>query len=133
VVELTPLVASLARSILDSEPVRRASGQQYWRESYVGMIQEDGTLLEGFVDLMYRENDGHMVIVDYKTDDVPAAAIPSRVAFYRPQLAAYREAVAAADGQPRRSLLIFAGTTAARTVEVLRSDDEPAITRTKRT
>ncbi len=51
--------------------------------------QPDGTVLEGFVDLIYREDDGRLVIVDYKTDAIPAAALDSRVAYYAPQLQAY--------------------------------------------
>ena len=30
-----------------------------------------GKVLEGFVDLIYREDDGSLVIVDDKTDDAP--------------------------------------------------------------
>ena len=46
-------------------------------------------VLEGFVDLIYREDDGRLVIVDYKTDAIPAAALDSRVTYYAPQLQAY--------------------------------------------
>lgn len=28
------------------------------------MVQEDGTVLEGFVDFIYREDDGSLVIVE---------------------------------------------------------------------
>ena len=62
--------------------MQRAAAREHWRESYVGTVQEDGTVLEGFVDLIYREDDGSLVIVDYKTDDIPDAAIPARVAYY---------------------------------------------------
>ena len=92
------LVASLARSALESEVVQRAAVREHWREAYVGMVQEDGTILEGFVDLIYREDDGSLVIVDYKTDDIPDEAIPSRVAYYGPQLRAYRDILSASSG-----------------------------------
>src|ERR1019366_4939089 len=65
-----------------------------------GMVQPDATVLEGFVDLIYREDDGSLVIVDYKTDDAPDAALPSRVAYYAPQLNAYRSIVKAATDSP---------------------------------
>ena len=52
-----------------SEVVKPRPLAPHWRESYVG-IQEDGTVLEGFVDLIYREDDGSLVVVDYKTDDI---------------------------------------------------------------
>jgi ATP-dependent exoDNAse (exonuclease V) beta subunit len=73
------------------------------------MIETDGTILEGFIDLMYREDDGSLVIVDYKTDDVPDSAIPSRVAFYAPQLKAYESMVRTAMGGPLSpAVLVFA-------------------------
>jgi len=68
---------------------------------------EDGTVLEGIIDLMYRDHDGTVVIVDYKTDAVPAAAPGARVEFYRPQVLAYRRAVQAATGSATRAVLLF--------------------------
>ncbi|MEV0289997.1 UvrD-helicase domain-containing protein [Kribbella sp. NPDC050820] len=89
VLEYADVVAALARSALAADVVKRAAVREHWRESYVGSLQPDGTILEGFVDLIYREDDGRLVIVDYKTDAVPAAALDSRVAYYAPQLQAY--------------------------------------------
>jgi hypothetical protein len=44
----------------------------------------------------YRAADGQpgAEVIDFKTDDVPAAAVPTRAGHYRPQLEAYRLAVA---------------------------------------
>ncbi|WP_289020121.1 exodeoxyribonuclease V subunit beta [uncultured Ornithinimicrobium sp.] len=92
------VVRDLARSLLQSDVVRRAAAREHWRESYVATVQEDGTVLEGFVDLLYREDDGRLVVVDHKTDDVPAEAWPARAAFYAPQLRAYAEIVGRAVG-----------------------------------
>jgi len=64
-------------------------------------------VLEGYVDLIYRQDDGSLVIVDYKTDAVPPDAIPSRVAYYRPQMDAYREALGAAIGVTVSAMLLF--------------------------
>ncbi|HEY3509076.1 MAG TPA: UvrD-helicase domain-containing protein [Kribbella sp.] len=89
VLEFTDVVTALVRSALASDVVRRAAAREHWRESYVGTVQPDGTVLEGFVDLIYREDDGRLTIVDYKTDAIPAAALDSRVAYYAPQLQAY--------------------------------------------
>lgn len=95
------MVRDLARSLLQSDVVRRAAAREHWRESYVATVQEDGTVLEGFVDLLYREDDGRLVVVDYKTDDVPVEAWPARAAFYAPQLRAYAEIVGRAVGEHR--------------------------------
>ncbi|WP_410793389.1 UvrD-helicase domain-containing protein [Kribbella sp. C-35] len=89
VLEYADVVTALVRSALASDVVKRAAAREHWRESYVGTVQPDGTVLEGFVDLIYREDDGRLTIVDYKTDDIPAAALESRVAYYAPQLQAY--------------------------------------------
>jgi len=119
VLEFSPLVTALVQSALDSDVVKRATAREHWRESYVGMIQEDGTVLEGFVDLIYREDDGSLVIVDYKTDDAPDAALPARVAYYAPQLNAYKTIVETAVGAPAGApMLVFARETSARSLEV---------------
>ncbi|RZU22266.1 PD-(D/E)XK nuclease superfamily protein [Kribbella rubisoli] len=89
VLEYADVVTALVRSALASDVVTRAAAREHWRESYVGTVQPDGTVLEGFVDLIYREDDGRLTIVDYKTDAIPAAALDSRVAYYAPQLQAY--------------------------------------------
>ena len=119
VAEFAPLVTSLVRSALGSDVVKRAAARQHWRESYVGMVQKDGTVLEGFVDLIYREDDGSLIIVDYKTDDAPDAALPSRVGYYAPQLNAYRTIVETAiDGPTAAPVLVFARQASARSLEV---------------
>ena len=119
VVPFAPLVTALARSALGSEVVKRAAARDHWRESYVGMVRPDGTVLEGFVDLIYREDDGSLVIVDYKTDDAPDAALPARVGYYAPQLNAYRTIVETAiDGPMAAPVLVFARETSARSLQV---------------
>ncbi len=119
VVELAPLVTLLVRSALGSDVVKRAAAREHWRESYVGMVQKDGTVSEGFVDLIYREDDGSLVIVDYKTDDAPDSALPSRVGYYAPQLNAYRTIVETAVGEPSAApILVFARASSARSLKV---------------
>jgi ATP-dependent exoDNAse (exonuclease V) beta subunit len=101
------LVSSLVRSALASDLVRTAARHEHWRETYVGCPQDDGTVLEGYIDLIYRDADARLVVVDYKTDAVPADALGSRVVYYRPQLAAYRAALTAATGASVETRLLF--------------------------
>jgi ATP-dependent exoDNAse (exonuclease V) beta subunit len=75
-------------------------------------------VLEGFVDLVYREDDGSLAIVDYKTDAVPAGGVASRVVYYRPQLDAYRTALAAATGARVTTTLLFLNPTGSAAVPV---------------
>jgi ATP-dependent helicase/nuclease subunit A len=109
VVEYADVVTALVRSALASDVVQRAAYRDHWRESYVGTPQPDGTVLEGFVDLIYREDDGSLIIVDYKTDAIPASALDARVAYYAPQLKAYAKVV---PGSGRPVLLFLAPTGA---------------------
>ncbi|HET9646617.1 MAG TPA: PD-(D/E)XK nuclease family protein, partial [Microlunatus sp.] len=105
--ERSDLVAALTRSALDSDLVKRAAARPHWRESWAATVDDDGRIIEGIVDLMYREDDGRIVIVDYKTDAVPAAAVAARVAHYQPQLRAYGTILAAATAAQPRSCLLF--------------------------
>ena len=98
-------VTQLARAALDAPAVRHAASRPHWRETYVGTTAGD-RVLEGFIDLLYRDNG--LVIIDYKTDTAPATALDQRVAFYRPQMAAYATALTAAANEPvTRCILIF--------------------------
>ena len=106
------LVAAKARAALASPLVRRAvtSGQLH-RELHVAapmsaVLGQDGSeahdvdLVEGFVDLCFDDGDG-LVVVDYKTDDVPSdAAVAAALERYAPQGAAYALLLEAATGRP---------------------------------
>lgn len=102
-----PLVRALVESALGSAAVQRAAAREHWRETYVGTVLDDGTVLEGYIDLVYREDDGSLMIVDYKTDAVPAGAIDSRVGYYKPQMDAYRQALGAATSATVGATLLF--------------------------
>ena len=58
VTDFTSVVADLTRSALDSAIVREAAVRSPLRESYVATQLEDGTVLEGIIDLMFRDDDG---------------------------------------------------------------------------
>jgi ATP-dependent exoDNAse (exonuclease V) beta subunit len=91
-------IAALARAAIESPVVRRAAARPFWRETYVA-VPLDGITLEGYVDLVFRDDDG-LVVVDYKTDAVPGDELDARLAHYRVQAAAYALAVAEATGEP---------------------------------
>src|SRR5207249_3156258 len=82
------VVAALTRSALATPTVRAAAASRHWCEVYVAAPIGD-TLLEGYIDLLYRGPDG-LVVVDYKTDHVPdEGALAQRLEHYRRQGAAY--------------------------------------------
>ncbi|MGX5357473.1 UvrD-helicase domain-containing protein [Kocuria sp. KH4] len=75
-----------ARWAWDSDPVRAAAAGEHWKELPVATVDEDGAVLEGVVDLLYREPGGDYFVVDYKTD--MALSQVSQEA-YRQQLSLY--------------------------------------------
>ena len=91
-------MAASDRSAVESDVDRRAASRPHWRETYVGTVVGD-RVLDGYIDLDHRDDQG-LVIVDYKPDTVPAAALDRRVTYYQPQVAAYGTALTAATGQP---------------------------------
>ncbi|PFG75300.1 UvrD-helicase domain-containing protein [Tepidiforma thermophila] len=102
-------VARLARSALASQAVQAAvASGRYWREVYVG-AELDGTVVEGFIDLLYESPDG-LVIVDYKTDGLRSAEEIDRVMpIYRLQGGAYAAAAEEATGR-RVASVVFVFT-----------------------
>jgi ATP-dependent exoDNAse (exonuclease V) beta subunit len=108
-------VRGLAAAVLASPSVRAltAGGWPRWREVPVAAAV-DGTLVEGFIDLLVRSPEG-LVVVDYKTDAAPTAAdLDAAAARYAVQGAAYALALEATLGEPvTRCVFVFARQPAA--------------------
>jgi ATP-dependent exoDNAse (exonuclease V) beta subunit len=99
VLERTEAVQRLVVFALGSPSVQEAARCPHWRELYV-CTPVGGRLLEGYIDLLYRGNEG-LVVVDHKTAAIfDVAALDGRVAAYRNQGASYALAVAGATGEP---------------------------------
>jgi ATP-dependent helicase/nuclease subunit A len=76
-------------------------------------------LIEGYVDLLYEDPDGRLVVVDWKTDRARTEAeIDASLARYRDQGAAYAVALAQATGRPVEKVVF-----------VFCRRDEPAVER----
>jgi len=71
------------------------------RETPLGFVAEDGTLVEGIVDLAFREESGWLV-VDFKTD----REIDRLGDVYRRQVSMYAEAIARATGEKCSAALL---------------------------
>ena len=101
-------VWALARSALESSTVREAAGSEHWKELFVA-APVDGTVVEGYVDLLYRTPEG-LVVVDYKTDDIyDNDVFQDKIDRYKLQVAAYSLAVEQAVDEPvSRCVLVFA-------------------------
>ncbi|MGH9119829.1 MAG: UvrD-helicase domain-containing protein [Acidimicrobiales bacterium] len=109
------VVAGLARSVLRSPTVvaARASPRR-WRELYVAAPIGD-RVLEGYVDLVFEDAAGRLIVVDYKTDRARSEAeLDAAAARYRLQGAAYALALSTALGRPvDRCVFVFARTEGA--------------------
>jgi ATP-dependent exoDNAse (exonuclease V) beta subunit len=118
------LVASMVSAALRSPSVTAAAQSDHWRELYVAASVDPGLLLEGYIDLAYRDGDG-LVIVDYKTDGYQTSEdLDAKVAHYRLQGAAYALMAEAATGLPiKRMVFCFLGNGPAQERSL---DDLPA-------
>jgi ATP-dependent exoDNAse (exonuclease V) beta subunit len=82
-------ILALVNRALVSEPVVEAGKSPHWREMFLSAYCE-GVLLEGYIDLIYRREDGEYVVVDYKTDGAyTGGAIDERMEKYKWQAGAY--------------------------------------------
>ncbi len=105
------VAGALGLPVLDR--ARRATG--CWRELRVWLPQ-DGELIEGIVDLVFEE-DGALVVVDYKTDRITAEQAIAQAGHHAPQLQLYGRALAqATDQKIKERLVLF--TSLPQTVQV---------------
>ena len=99
-------IARLARAAVNSAIVRRAvDSGRLWREMPVAVPVGTGSL-HGFIDLLFEEADG-LVVVDYKTDSVAAEEAQEAVVRYRLQGGAYAHAIGMATGKPVKEVVFL--------------------------
>jgi ATP-dependent exoDNAse (exonuclease V) beta subunit len=93
--------SAVASAVLAHELMARARRAAWLRrETPVTWLQDDGTMIEGVLDLAFEE-DGVTMVVDFKTDHELAAG-ESR---YRAQVQQYVSAVTRATGRPAKGIL----------------------------
>jgi ATP-dependent exoDNAse (exonuclease V) beta subunit len=93
--------AALAHPLLRRAAAAEARGDCR-RETPLLYRLADGSVLEGVVDLAFREDGAGWTIVDFKTD----AEIEASLAAYEAQVRLYAAAIAAASGEPARGTLL---------------------------
>ena len=84
---------------------RAAAAEALRRETPLLLRREDGSLLEGVVDLAFREAGAagaRWVVIDFKTD----RELGEQRATYAEQLRLYARAIAAATGEPVEPILL---------------------------
>ena len=113
-------IARLVRGALGSDLVQRAlKSGRWWREAPVAGRVGDG-IVDGFIDLLFEEEDG-FVVVDYKTDAAgDDEAIEQAMARYRLQGGAYALALNRATGVKVKEVsFLFLNPSRAMTVDNL--------------
>jgi ATP-dependent helicase/nuclease subunit A len=99
--EISAAIVAVASALAHPLVRRAAASDEHRRESPIALRVEDGLLLEGAVDLAFRDADG-WTVVDFKTD----AELGERLTIYRRQLGVYAQAVSRATGLPARGVLL---------------------------
>ncbi|HEV7499204.1 MAG TPA: UvrD-helicase domain-containing protein, partial [Vicinamibacteria bacterium] len=84
---------------------RARAADRIWREMPL-WFPEGGELLEGVIDLVFEEQGG-LVVVDYKTDGITPAQALAQAAHHAPQLQLYGRGLAQAMGLPVRERLVL--------------------------
>jgi ATP-dependent helicase/nuclease subunit A len=93
--------ALVASAVLRHDLLARArASAALMRETPVSWVNDDGTLIEGVLDLAFTEANT-TVVVDFKTDHELSAGEPR----YRAQLRQYVQAVSRATGRPATGIL----------------------------
>jgi ATP-dependent helicase/nuclease subunit A len=95
--------AARALALPVMERARRAP--RLWRELPV-WFPDGEDLVEGVVDLVFEE-DGALVVVDYKTDHIAADQALAQAAHHAPQLQLYGRGLAQATGLSVRERLVL--------------------------
>jgi len=103
--EIAAAAASVVAALRHPLLVRAKNASACRRESPISTRANGGTLIEGVLDLAFREIDGGApvwTVVDFKTD----VEIAGRRDDYRRQVRLYADAVAAATGEKARGVLL---------------------------
>jgi ATP-dependent helicase/nuclease subunit A len=104
------------------QEARAANADRRWRELYVGApvshsdpVPAEDAIVEGYIDLLFEDAAGGLVVVDYKTDHAATPAEAASVAArYRIQAGAYALAVGEVLRRPvTRAVLVFCGRAGA--------------------
>ena len=101
-------LVSLTHTALRSPDVAAAlRAPRLWPEIPVSApidTPQGPVVIEGIIDLLYQDDAGQLVILDYKSDDITEADLETRLPHYRQQGAAYAAAVARATGKTVRAV-----------------------------
>jgi len=124
--EAAPEALELAARFRSSELGRRAAAAGRVEREFDFLLEVEEVLLLGRIDLWFEEGD-ELVLVDYKTDDVPVAEAAVHAQSYALQLQLYALALERAAGRlPDRALIYLLRPNVAVPVSLHQEDLEAA-------
>lgn len=101
-------VALLAASPLYARLVSAyEAGRQVHREREFTLLSKSGALTQGVIDCCFEDEDGQLVLIDYKTTALRGRTKEETAASYKPQLDAYRQALEGLSGKKVKEKWIF--------------------------
>lgn len=95
------VVATLKHPLIE----RARKARRIWRELPFA-LSEEGELREGYIDLLFEESSG-LVLVDYKTDDIEPRKMDEAVSHYASQASLYMRAVEQITQRRPNEVLLF--------------------------
>ena len=113
-------ITSMLQRVLGDPLLDRARRARRIEREYPFFLDLNGTTVQGVIDLVFEDEDGRGVVVDYKSNDLSA---PDRInvltEHYRPQIELYALAARRAGlVEPAEATLYFLNTAEARTRQV---------------
>lgn len=100
-------ITALASRAFESQAMARARPARRATREVPFAVEIDGTVVEGFVDMLV-DGDGGLEIIDWKTDDITEAEVGRRMAQYELQAGLYVLGITRATGRPvRRVTYVF--------------------------
>ena len=101
-------VLDMLRATLSNTVVAHAMTRPHWQETPVTAQYKQGLAIEGIIDMVFSEEDGSLVIIDYKTERIGGATLAAKAEPYIPQIGAYTYALERSTECPvSKGLLVF--------------------------
>ena len=93
----------LGQSLRRNARTLRREVSVYYPQTSAGSLSAndpmDRVMVRGRIDVLIPDSNG-LIIADFKTDQLTPQTVDARAEFYRPQIMAYRDAIAAISGRP---------------------------------
>jgi ATP-dependent helicase/nuclease subunit A len=83
-------IESLVRNVLVDPLIERVRNAARVEREYPFFLELDGTMVQGVIDLVFRDAEGRGVVVDYKSNDLSGPKrLETLTELYRPQIELY--------------------------------------------